>query len=91
MWNDLRDARVLVTGASGFVGSWLLETLVHANTSLRLGIHATALVRDRVAFAHHFPHLTAAPAVHVHVGDVRVVAPPPGAITREWMHWPNSG
>ena len=76
VWNDLRDARVLITGATGFVGSWLLETLVHANETLELGIHATALVRDRAAFIDRFPHLAESPTIRAHVGDVRMVDPP---------------
>jgi nucleoside-diphosphate-sugar epimerase len=81
VWNDLRHASVLVTGATGFVGSWLLETLLNANDALGLGVHATALVRVRESFVQRFPHLAANPAVRVHVGDVRVVDPPTHAFT----------
>jgi nucleoside-diphosphate-sugar epimerase len=85
VWNGLRHARVLVTGATGFVGSWLLETLLHANDALGLDVHATALVREREAFAQRFPHLTGNPAVRVHVGDVRIVDPPTHAFTH-YLH-----
>jgi dTDP-glucose 4,6-dehydratase len=80
-WTDLRGARVLITGVTGFVGSWLLESLVHANDTLALGVHITALVRDRAAFDGRFAHLAAAGAVRVHVGDVRVVDPPTHAFS----------
>ncbi|MFI5312126.1 MAG: NAD-dependent epimerase/dehydratase family protein [Gemmatimonadales bacterium] len=80
-WTDLRGARVLITGVTGFVGSWLLETLVHANEALGLDVHVTALVRDRAAFTTRFPHLAAAKAVRIHVGDVRIVDPPTHAFT----------
>ena len=81
VWSDFRDARVLVTGATGFVGSWLLESLLFANDELRLGLRVTALVRDREAFAQRLPHLAEAPAVRVHVGDVRIVDPPTHTFT----------
>jgi dTDP-glucose 4,6-dehydratase len=76
---------VLITGATGFVGSWLLETLLHANDALGLGVHATALVREREAFVRRFPHLADDPAVRVHVGDVRIVDPPTHAFTH-YLH-----
>jgi dTDP-glucose 4,6-dehydratase len=81
VWPDLRDARVFLTGASGFVGSWLLESLLYANDQLSLGIKVTALVRDRAAFTERLPHLAALQAVRLHVGDVRIVDPPTHAFT----------
>jgi dTDP-glucose 4,6-dehydratase len=80
-WGDLRGAHVLITGATGFVGSWLLETLVHANDALHLGVHVTALVRAREAFAERLPHLAASPVVELRTGDVRSVVPPPRAFS----------
>jgi dTDP-glucose 4,6-dehydratase len=71
-WTDLRGARVLITGATGFVGSWLLETLVHASDTLGLGVHVTALVRETATFSRRFPRLSASKDVRLHVGDVRV-------------------
>ena len=71
-WTDLRGARVLITGATGFVGGWLLETLVHASDTLGLGIRVTALVRETGTFATRFPRLAASNAVNLHIADVRV-------------------
>ena len=41
-----RRARLLVTGATGFVGGWVVESLVHANRRMGLGMEIVALVRD---------------------------------------------
>jgi dTDP-glucose 4,6-dehydratase len=81
VWDDMREARVFITGASGFVGSWLLETLLHANAELHLGVRATVLVRDRGLFTARLPHLAASPDVRLHIGDVRVVDPPARTFT----------
>jgi dTDP-glucose 4,6-dehydratase len=76
-WPALRGAHVAITGASGFVGSWMLESLLHADRVLGLGVTATAVVRDASAFAGRHPHLAA--AVSVAEGDVRAVAVPRSA------------
>lgn len=81
VWEDYRGARLFLTGVTGFVGSWLLETLVHAESTLSLGLKATVLVRDREAFAARFPHLAQSPVVRAHVGDVRVADPPKHAFS----------
>ena len=76
VWSgDLRGARVLVTGAAGFVGSWMLETMLHANEALGLGLRATALVRNQETFVKRFPHLASSPSVRLVTGDVRVAHP----------------
>ena len=81
VWEDYRGARIFITGVTGFVGSWLLETLLHADATLQLGIKTTALVRDRSAFIERFPHLAANPMLRIHVGDVRMVDPPTHAFS----------
>jgi dTDP-glucose 4,6-dehydratase len=53
----LRDERVFITGATGFFGTWLLETFALANRRLRSNIHITALARDPNAFLGRCPHL----------------------------------
>ena len=81
VWPDLRGARIFLTGGGGFVGSWLLESLVRANDRLSLDIKVTVLVRDRAVFEGRLPHLAAASGVRLHVGDVRVADPPAHAFT----------
>ncbi|MEK6611331.1 MAG: NAD(P)-dependent oxidoreductase [Gemmatimonadota bacterium] len=81
VWDDYRDARIFITGVTGFVGSWMLETVLHAERTLKLGLTVTALVRDHDAFTARFPHLAALPALRLHVGDVRTVEPPTHAFS----------
>ncbi len=46
LWEALRGARLFVTGGTGFVGTWMLETLLWADARLELGVQATVLTRD---------------------------------------------
>ena len=80
-WYDLAGARLFVTGGTGFVGRWLLETFAWANRVLGLGAHAVVLSRDPVAFAARAPHLTEDPSITVIAGDVRSFEAPSGPFT----------
>jgi nucleoside-diphosphate-sugar epimerase len=80
-WSDLRDARLFVTGGTGFVGTWLLESFAWANRSLSLDAHAVVLTRDPDRFAVRAPHLVADPAISLLRGDVVEFDPPAGPFT----------
>lgn len=80
-WAELGGARVFLTGGTGFVGSWLLETLLWANDRLSLGASVVVLTRDRHAFAKKTPHLANHPCVAVADGDVRSLDGSLGAFT----------
>src|SRR5438874_2629933 len=71
LWDDLRGARLFITGGTGFFGCWLLETLCWANDRLNLGATATVLTRDPSGFARKVPHLASHRAVTLLSGDVR--------------------
>ena len=81
LWPDLKGASVFITGATGFFGIWLLETLLAANRELSLGLRIRALSRDPAGFAKKAPHLAHDPAVTWITGDVRDFAFPAGPIT----------
>jgi nucleoside-diphosphate-sugar epimerase len=81
LWPDLKNATVFITGATGFFGIWLLETLLAANREFSLNCHVLGLSRDPDRFAAKSPYLARAPAVTWITGDVRDFAFPVGPIT----------
>lgn len=81
LWPDLKGAGVFITGATGFFGIWLLETLLAANREFSLGLRILALSRDPAGFAKKAPHLASDRAVSWSTGDVRDFAFPAGPIT----------
>src|SRR5258707_6936671 len=79
MWYVWRGQRIFVTGGTGFVGCWLLESLLGANRELNSDIQVTILTRDSEAFQERHPHLACDPSVRFHCGDVRSFDFPAGA------------
>lgn len=77
----LRRARLFISGGTGYIGRWLLESLVHANRVLELGLEAVVLTRAPERFAQACPHLAADPAITLVQGDVRHFSVPPGNFT----------
>lgn len=61
IWRELRHGSIFLTGATGFVGTWLLEALLFANEHLELDLKVTALSR----------HNRILQGVHWLQGDVR--------------------
>lgn len=68
-WRALAGQRIFVTGGTGFVGKWLLATLLDADEKLGLNCHVTVLSRDPCAFLRDWP--TMAERVTWVTGDVR--------------------
>jgi nucleoside-diphosphate-sugar epimerase len=69
--SSLQGARVLVTGATGFVGSWLVESAVHANALVGTRLRVIAAVPPGCDVARDAPHLAALQGVEFVRGDVR--------------------
>jgi nucleoside-diphosphate-sugar epimerase len=80
-WHELRDSRVFITGGTGFLGCWLLESFLWANDSLGLNARATVLTRNPELFQAKAPHLCSNPAVTLHRGDVRSFDYPSGTFS----------
>ena len=69
-WSDLRGGRLLVTGATGFFGCWLLESFAWANDHLHLGAQVVALARHPEVLAQKAPHLATNPAIKMHAAEI---------------------
>jgi dTDP-glucose 4,6-dehydratase len=80
-WRAFKGARLFITGATGFIGRWLLETLRYADAAEALGVGATLLTRDPQAFARKAPELAAWPRLTVLRGDVKTFDFPEGEYT----------
>jgi nucleoside-diphosphate-sugar epimerase len=71
LWQELRGQRVLITGATGFFGCWLLESFAWANQRLNLNAAAVGLSRHPGVLAKKAPHLAQDAAITLHAADVR--------------------
>ncbi len=81
LWQELRGQRILITGATGFFGCWLLESFAWANRRLNLNAHAVGLSRHPQRLAEKAPHLAQDPAISLHAADVRHGDFPQGAFS----------
>lgn len=71
LWDELRGNRIFITGGTGFIGCWLLESFAWANDKMGLKAKSVILTRNLKAFKEKAPHLAANPALQFHIGDVR--------------------
>ncbi|MCJ7433000.1 MAG: NAD-dependent epimerase/dehydratase family protein, partial [Anaerolineales bacterium] len=78
LWDELRGARIFITGGTGFFGCWLLESFLWANHKLDLKAQAVILTRQPAAVKQALPHLMLDPAISLHGGDVRTFTFPAG-------------
>ncbi|MFA7317964.1 MAG: NAD-dependent epimerase/dehydratase family protein [Sulfuricella sp.] len=78
LWPALKGARVFITGGTGFIGTWLLESFVWLNDQLNLGMSAVVLTRNAEAFKDKVPHVASHPSITLLTGDIRTFAFPEG-------------
>ncbi len=78
VWEELRGARIFITGGTGFFGMWLVESFLWATERLNLGATAVVLSRDPAAFLRRAPHIAAHQPVRFHAGDVCGFTAPAG-------------
>ena len=80
-WESLRHGRVFLTGGTGFVGKWLLATLIDADERLNLQCEITVLTRNPAKFQDAAPWLANAPCVTLIPGNVIDFVFPAGPFT----------
>jgi nucleoside-diphosphate-sugar epimerase len=71
VWERARGKRIFLTGATGFFGAWLLESLAYCNRELHLETSATVLCRNPEAAVARMPHLGGETSIRFVAGDVR--------------------
>lgn len=78
LWEEFRGHKIFLTGATGFMGCWLLESFAWACDHLALDTRVYALTRDPDRFAAKAPHLASHTSVVLVQGDVRSFTFPEG-------------
>lgn len=80
VWRTLRGARVLITGATGFIGSWLVEAIQQANDALSADIRMVAISRSPDKARAVAPQVFNRADIEFISGDIR--APLPNGLGR---------
>lgn len=71
LWDLVRKQQIFITGGTGFIGRWMLETFLEANQRFALNARATVLTRQPATFRNACPHIADHPAITPLHGDVR--------------------
>jgi hypothetical protein len=71
LWERARGKRIFLTGATGFFGAWLLESLAYCDRELQLELGATVLCRNPETVASRMPHLARETSIRFVAGDIR--------------------
>ncbi len=81
LFEELRGARLFLTGGTGFFGRWLLASFVEANRRMNLGAEAVVLSRDPARWRAMHPDVAKAPGIGWVTGDIRNFPWPGGGFT----------
>jgi nucleoside-diphosphate-sugar epimerase len=78
---QLRGQRVLVTGGTGLMGSWIAETVAYLNDVHGFGIDLLLLAPTASSFAERAPHLASRSDITLIEQDVRDITALPKGVT----------
>ena len=78
LWEAFRGKKIFITGGTGFVGTWLVESFVWANKHLDLDAHAVLLTRNPDAFRAKAPKAAAHSSIEMLRGEASSFAFPEG-------------
>lgn len=70
LWDDVRGCELFLTGGTGFVGTWLVESFAWANRALALDAGVTLLTRSPERFRALSPHLANDRSVTILHGNI---------------------
>ncbi len=71
LWDLFRAKRIFITGGTGFIGTWILETLIWANDQYQLDLTLFVLTRDKNKFIKKAPHIAEHNCITLYQGDVK--------------------
>ncbi len=71
VWDALRNEQLFITGGTGFVGTWLVESFAWANDRLALNAKALVLTRNPDAFRAKAPYAANHSSVQLLEGSVQ--------------------
>lgn len=70
IWDELKGQRIFITGGTGFLGTWILESFAWANKKLKLNSEAIILTRDATSFLKRCPHFINDKSLQFYEGNI---------------------
>jgi dTDP-glucose 4,6-dehydratase len=79
-WTRFRNSRIFITGGTGFIGNWLIQSVQRANDALGSQIELVILTRDAQNALTRHPRILSRPDIHLIEGDIASFDEPPGPL-----------
>lgn len=80
LWQEMDGSRLLLTGATGFIGTHMLESVRHARERTGVDVRVVAPARAPERLRERLPWTANAAWLEVIAGDINQFEPPPGRI-----------